>query len=180
MAPLRKWKLTLEPVVERVNRGASATGEGALAAAFARKIGNIDFSVEYKFASSGFEQMYPAIHDKLGHADLFAWRNLHNTRAFGTWRPVKTLAVNVMYNANWLVDTRVGVFNTQNRLIARDLTGRAGRWAGQEIDGYVNWTYRKFMTVGGGVGAFANGTFFRATTPNRHPVFYYIHHTVTI
>ena len=180
MAPLGKFKLTIEPVTERVKRGVVTTAEGALSVNAARKIHNIDLSFEYKFASSGFDQMYPAIHDKLGHEDLFAWRNLHNARAFGTWRPLKTLAVNVMYNANWLVDPRVGVFNTQNRLIARDATGRVSRWAGQEVDGYVNWTYRKFMTLGGGVGAYANGTFFRATTPNRSPVFYYIHHTLTI
>ncbi|MFN0100743.1 MAG: alginate export family protein [Bryobacteraceae bacterium] len=180
MAPLRKWKLTIEPVAESVKRGSAAASEGALVANLARKIGDVDFSVEYKFASSGFDQMYPAIHDKLGHEDLFAWRNLHNARAFGTWRPVKTLAVNFMYNANWLVDPGVGVFSTQNRLIARDTTGRASRWAGQEIDSYVNWTYRKFMTLGGGVGAYANGAFFRGITPNRSPVFYYIHHTFTM
>lgn len=176
MVPLGKFKLTIEPVTERVKRGALSTGEGALSTNLARKIGNIDVSFEYKFASSGFDQMYPAIHDKLGHEDLFAWRNLHNARAFGTWRPLKTLAVNFMYNANWLVDPRVGVFNTQNRLIARG----SNRWAGQEVDSYVNWTYRKFMTLGGGVGAYANGTFFRGVTPNRSPVFYYIHHTFTM
>lgn len=180
MAPLGKFKLTIEPVTERVKRDAVTTTEGALAVNFARKIRTIDLSLEYKFASSGFDQMYPAIHDKLGHEDLFAWRNLHNTRAFGIWRPLKTLAVNFMYNANWLVDTRVGVFNTQNRLIARDATGRASRWAGQEVDCYMNWTYRKFLTLGGGVGAYANGTFFRGTTPNRNPYFYYIHHTFTM
>ena len=114
------------------------------------------------------------------YEDLFAWRNLHNTRAFGTWRPRKTLAVNFMYNANWVVDPRVGVFNTQNRLIARDPTGRASHWAGQEVDTYVNWTYRKFLTIGGGVGAYANGTFFHTTTPNQSPYFYYIHHTFTM
>lgn len=180
MAPLGKFKLTVEPVTERVKRGALTSTEGAVAGNVARKFGKVDVSVEYKFASSGFDQMYPAIHDKLGHEDLFAWRNLHNTRAFGTWRPVKTLAVNFMYNANWLVDPSVGVFNTQNRLIVRDTKGTAGRWAGQEFDGYVNWTYRKFMTVGGGMGIYANGTFFRATSPNHRPVFFYIHHTITL
>ena len=180
MAPLGKFKLTIEPVTERVTRNAVATSEGAVAANFARKIHNIDLSIEYKFASSGFDQMYPAIHDKLGHEDLFAWRNLHNARAFGTWRPRKTLAVNFMYNANWVVDPRVGVFNTQNRLIARDPTGRASHWAGQEVDTYVNWTYRKFLTIGGGVGAYANGAFFHTTTPNHSPYFYYIHHTFTM
>jgi hypothetical protein len=34
--------------------------------------------------------------------------------------------------------------------------------------------------VGGGFGAYATGTFFRATSPNRNPVFFYIHHTLTI
>ena len=65
-------------------------------------------------------------------------------------------------------------------MIARDNSARASRWAGQEVDGYVNWTYRKFMTVGGGMGAYANGVFFSGTTPNRGPVFYYIQHTFTI
>ncbi len=180
MKGLGKWKLTVEPVTERVKRGAATAGEGAVAVAFARKIGDVDLSVEYKFASSGFDQMYPAIHDKLGHEDLFAWRNLNNTRAFGTWRPRKSLAVNFMYNANWVVDPRVGIFNTQNRLIARDPGGRNSRWAGQEFDSYVNWTYRKFMTLGGGVGAYVNGTYFRGITPNRSPVFYYIHHTFSM
>lgn len=180
MAPAGKWKLTLEPVTERVKRGNATSAEGALAATLARKIGTVDLSVEYKFASSGFDQMYPAIHDKLGHEDLFAWRNLHNARAFAVWRPRKSLAVNFMYNANWLVDPSVGVFNTQNRLIARDATGRAGRWAGQEADCYVNWNYRKFLTIGGGVGAYANGPFFRTTTPDRNPVFFYVHHTFTM
>ena len=180
MAPLGKFKLTIEPVVERVTRTGVATNEGALAANFSRKIHNVDLSIEYKFASSGFDQMYPAIHDKLGHEDLFAWRNLHNTRVFGIWRPRKPLTVNFMYNANWVVDTRVGVFNTQNRLITRDPTGRASHWAGQEFDVYTNWTYRKFLTIGGGVGAYANGTFFQNTSPNRNPFFYYIHHTFTM
>jgi hypothetical protein len=180
MAPVGKFKLTIEPITERVQRGALTTTEGATAANIARKVRNVDLSLEYKFASSGFDQMYPAIHDKIGHEDLFAWRNLHNVRAFGTWRPLKTLAVNFMYNANWLVDPRVGVFNTQNRLIARDTTGRASRWAGHEVDGYVNWTYRKYMTLGGGIGAFSNGAFFRGTTPNRSPLFYYVHHTITL
>lgn len=175
-----KWRMTLEPVVERVRRSGLDSTEGALAAAFARKIGTVDLSIEYKYASSGFDQMYPAIHDKLGHEDLFAWRNLHNTRAFGVWRPRASLAVNFMYNANWVVDPTVGVFNTQNRLISRDPSGRVGRWAGQEVDCYVNWTYRKYMTLGGGVGAYSNGTYMNATTPGRQPMFFYIHHTFTM
>jgi hypothetical protein len=180
MAPIGKWKMTLEPVVERVKRGGLSSPEGALAAAMARRFGQVDLTLEYKFASSGFDQMYPAIHDKLGHEDLFAWRNLNNLRAFATWRPMKSLAVNFMYNANWLVDPRVGLFNTQNRLIARDPSGRAGRWAGQEADCYVNWNYRRFLTIGGGVGVYANGTFQRNTTPNGQPYFFYFHHTFTM
>lgn len=181
MQPLgKKYKLTVEPVVERVKRGLLTSAEGAVSAAVTRKIGLVDLAVEYKFASSGFDHMYPAAHDKIGHEDLFAFRNMNNTRTFATWRPVKSLAVNFMYNASWLVDTRVGLFNTQNRLIVRDTRGTAGRFAGHEFDCFVNWNYRKFMTMGGGVGAFANGGFFRTTSPNRSPVFYYIHHTFTM
>jgi hypothetical protein len=175
-----KWKMTIEPIVQRVERAYVSTSEGALVTNFNRRIANVDLSIEYKYASSGFDQMYPAIHDKLGHEDLFAWRNLHNIRVFATWRPKKTVAVNFMYNANWLVDVKTGVFNTQNRLLTRDVNGRAAPWAGQEFDSYVNWNYRKFMTVGGGFGVYVNGAFFHTTTPDRAPAFVYVFHTFTM
>lgn len=180
MQPIGNWNLTVEPVVERVTRSGPTANEGAVSVNIARKVGLVDMSAEYKFSSSGFDQLYPAIHDKLGHEDLFAWRNLHNARYFATWRPRKSVAVNFMYNINWIVDTQVGAFNTQNRLIARDLTGRAPHYAGQEFDVYVNWTYRRFLTLGGGFGTYVNGGFFQATTPNRTPSFYYITHTFSM
>ncbi|MBM3783024.1 MAG: hypothetical protein FJW30_01625 [Acidobacteria bacterium] len=176
-----KWKLTLEPVLQRVKRTAAVPStEGAQVVTFARKIGNVDNALEYKYASSGFDQIYPAAHDKLGHEDLFGWRNLHNFRYFGTWRPNKNLAWSFMYNANWVADPRVGVFNIPNRLIVRDPTGRAGRWAGHEADSFINWQYRKFLTLGGGFGVFVNGAYFRATTPNRSPAFVYITHVFSM
>lgn len=180
MLPLGKWKLTLEPVAERVKHNGPTTAEGAVAASFARRIGVVDVSFEYKYASSGFDQMYPAIHDKLGHEDLFAWRNLNNTRVFGTWKPAKSLTVNFIYNANWVVDPAVGIFNSGGRVIGRTPNPNAKRWAGQEADVYFNWNYRKFMTLGGGFGAYANGTYFRNSTPNSSPAFFYVHHTFTM
>ncbi|MBM3765262.1 MAG: hypothetical protein FJW32_07705 [Acidobacteria bacterium] len=176
MQPMGKWKLTLEPVWQRVRRNHIWSPEGAQVVTFSRKIRNVDNAMEYKFASSGFDQIYPAAHDKLGHEDLFGWRNLHNVRYFGTWRPHKAVAWNFMYNANWLVDPRVGVYSIPNRLIVRDPSGKNKRWAGHEADSFLLWNYAKFMTIGGGFGAYSNGSYFHRITPNRSPYFIYFTH----
>lgn len=180
MQPLGKWRLTLEPVAQRVTRSGSTSPEGALVVNFSRKVAGVDINSEYKYASPGFDQMYPAIHDKLGHEDLFAWRNLHNARVFATWRLPRGVAWNFMYNANWLADPRAGVFNTQGRLITRDPRSNPAHWAGQEFDSYVNWQVRPHFVLSGGFGVYFNGGFFKANTPGRSPAFFYLSHTFTL
>ena len=76
----------------------------------------VTLSAEYKYASGSsnpagprsetFDQLYPANHDKFGHADLFGWRNIHNVRALTTFQPNKRWALNLMYNNNWLASAR--------------------------------------------------------------------------
>src|ERR1039458_8186067 len=71
----------------------------------------LDLEAEYKYASGSknpgardgtFDQLYPANHDKFGHADLFGWRNLHNLRSLDTLHITKPLALNFMYDNWWL------------------------------------------------------------------------------
>ena len=142
----------------------------------------LDLATEYKYASgtnassgrSGtFDQLYPAAHDKLGHVDLFAWKNVHNIRSMATLTVHKGWNTVLMYNNTWLASPTDGVYTTASKLIARDVTGRSGRHVGQEVDVYTNYTLGG-MSVGAGVGQFFPGGFLQKTTPGAHTRLVYL------
>jgi hypothetical protein len=142
----------------------------------------LDLMAEYKYASGGsrpgrsgtFDQLFPAAHDKLGHADLLGWRNVRNVKGLATWSWSRAFSVNAMYNNSWLADPRDAAYNTQGRAVARSATGRDGRHIGQEADLFV--TYKNSgWTVGAGYGYFFTGEFIRRTTPAIHPQYAYVY-----
>lgn len=142
----------------------------------------LDLANEYKYASgtdpdsgrSGtFDQLYPAAHDKLGHIDLIAWKNIHNLRSLNTFSLRKNWSWILMYNASWLANRRDALYNLQSRVIVRASDGRAGRYVGQEIDLYTNYQVMGF-TIAAGIGQFFPGTFVRRTTPGAHSRLLYL------
>jgi hypothetical protein len=142
----------------------------------------IDFANEYKYASgtdansgkSGtFDQLYPAAHDKMGHADLFGWKNVHNFRSITTLTARKGWSWILMYNNSWLASRTDGVYSTASRLIARDVAGKSGRHVGHEIDLYTNYNFRG-MAIAAGVGQFFSGEFIRRTTPGANSRLIYL------
>jgi hypothetical protein len=144
----------------------------------------LDVYAEYKFASGesrsdrsgAFDQLYPAAHDKLGHADVLGWRNVKNWRAQATWTGRPGLTVNLMYNNSWLADPRDAAYNAQGRPIARSATGTAGTHIGQELDLYFTYK-RSAWTTGAGYGHLFPGEFIQRTTPGRSPAYAYIFQT---
>jgi hypothetical protein len=142
----------------------------------------LDLVTEYKYASGGsrpdrsgtFDQLFPAAHDKLGHADVLGWRNIRNLKASATWSCTKSLSLNGMYNNSWLADPRDAVYNSQGRAVARSVSGTAGRHVGQEADLFV--TYKKSgWTMGAGYGYFFSGEFIRRTTRDVEPQYAYVY-----
>jgi hypothetical protein len=147
----------------------------------------LDASGEYKYASgtknpadlkrSGtFDQLYAANHDKFGHQDLFGWRNIHNIRALVVLGMTKNIAINFMYDNYWLASPKDGIYNSSGKLIARSITGTAGRNVGQEADVYGTYKYKHF-TFGAGYGYFFSGEFIQKTTPGVGPTYLYMFHT---
>lgn len=124
----------------------------------------VTLSAEYKYATPSFDQLYPANHDKFGHADLFGWRNIHNWRSLDTVRISKWLAVNVMLDASWLADPRQPLYNGQGRPIAQSATGRDGTHIGREVDVYATVSASGFQ-FGAGFAQFFPGEFLKRTTP---------------
>lgn len=140
-----------------------------------------DLSVEYKYASGGsrtdrstsFDPLFPAAHDKLGHADFIGWRNVRNVKAFGVWTVSKELTILTMYNNSWLADPRDAVYSAQGRPIARSVSGTAGTHIGQEADLY--FTYKKSgWTMGAGIGHLFPGEFVRKAAPGASSQLAYI------
>jgi hypothetical protein len=132
----------------------------------------LDTTAEYKFASGSryadssgtFDQLYPAAHDKLGHADLLGWRNVRNVKVTSTYSVSKALAVTAMYNDSWLAVRTDAAYNLQGRPIARSVTGNAGSHLGREADLFATWK-RGPLTLGAGFGYFFTGRFLKTTTP---------------
>jgi len=150
----------------------------------------LDMSAEYKYASGTanpgdprhtgtFDQISPANHDKFGHEDLFGWRNLHDARSLTTFAITKAFALNFMYNDLWLACLKDGIYSSAGKLIARSVTGTAGRHVGRETDLFATYTYKHF-TVGGGYGRVFCGGFLNRTTPGVGPTYLYIFHTYTL
>ncbi len=133
----------------------------------------LDVEVEYKYASGSknaavrdgtFDQLYPANHDKFGHADLFGWRNLHNLRSLETLHILKSVAFNFMYDSWWLASPTDALYNGAGAPIVRSRDGTAGTHVGQEADLFATYKYRGW-TFGAGFAHTFLGEFLRKTTP---------------
>jgi hypothetical protein len=189
----RGWKYSLEGALQNGSTGPAVHRGAAWFTSLARrwKIAEkpLDVLAEYKYASgtknpvdssrSGtFDPMFPSNHDKLGHEDLFGWRNLHNLRSLVTFGLHKRLAANVMYSEFWLDSWKDSLYNGAGGSIARSTAGTAGRHVGREADVFMTWKAQHFL-FGAGYGHLLVGEFIRKTIPGVGPGYAYLFHTYT-
>ena len=148
----------------------------------------LDLAGEYKYASGSddprgprsgtFDQLYPASHDKFGHADLFGWRNIHNIRSLNTLHITKSLLLNFMYNSIWLASPADSLYNGQGRAIVRSATGKDGRHVGEEVD--VFGVYRRGpFQMGMGFAQLFPGEYLKRVSPGVGTRYYYMFQTWT-
>lgn len=132
------------------------------------------FFAEYNYASGDhnptdnhrgtFDQLYPTGHDKYGLTDLVGWQNMEHTRAGAEVKVTKKWSATARYNLYWLADAHDGLYNSAGVAIARDKTGMAGRFVGQEPDVITSYKFNTRLTVSGGYGRMIPGTFLNNTT----------------
>ncbi|HEY3743600.1 MAG TPA: alginate export family protein [Bryobacteraceae bacterium] len=113
----------------------------------------------------GFDQLYPAGHDKLGFDDLFAWSNLEHFRTGGDYKIHRRLTLVAAINEFWLDSATDGLYNSSGKLIARSATGAAGRYVGSEVDLQGRWLIRPGTLAQIGYGRLNPGGFLKGTTP---------------
>lgn len=147
----------------------------------------LDLEAEYKYASGSknratrdgtFDQLYPANHDKFGHADLFGWRNLHNLRSLDTLHITKPLALNFMYDNWWLASPNDALYSGAGIPIPRSAKGPSGNHVGQEADGFATYAVSGW-TFGAGFAHLFAGEFLRKTTPGVNTRYLYIFQSYT-
>ena len=82
------------------------------------------------------DQLYPAAHDKFGHADVLGWRNVRNIKINSVYELTRSLVLTAMYNDSWLAEATDAAYNAQGRAIARGaLAGRVARAVQQGVRG---------------------------------------------
>ena len=113
----------------------------------------------------GFDQLYPAGHDKLGFDDLFGWSNLRHMRTGMEYKVHRRLTLMGAVNAYWVGSEKDALYNSSGRVIARSATGTAGRNVGSEFDLQGRWTVHPGTTAHVGYGRLVAGEFLQRTTP---------------
>jgi hypothetical protein len=130
--------------------------------------------VEYNYASGDsspadgtrgtFDQLYPTGHLKYGLTDQVGWRNIHDVHAAIELKLSRKLAVNGGFHDYWLASSRDGLYNAASVLVARSITGAAGRHVGEEIEVYGTYSVSKTIQFGVGYGHLFTGEFLNRTT----------------
>ena len=132
--------------------------------------------------SQSFQNLFPSNHAKFGDMDEFGWRNLHHFRAQLQVRPVKSIEVELAYNADWLADTSDYWYRSNGVGTARTRTpdGRdvrtigASNFAGQELDVIVRWKATSWFNLETGYAHFFAGAYLSETGPADDADFGYV------
>jgi hypothetical protein len=131
-------------------------------------------ALEYNYASGDanpkdghrgtFDQLYATGHDKYGMDDQVGWKNIRNARLSFETKPAKKWTAVARYDAWWLADPHDGLYTAASTLVVRVANGSAGRFVGQELDGFVAYNFSKQFQFGGGFGHIFPGTFLNHAT----------------
>lgn len=131
-------------------------------------------AVEYNYASGDhnakdghhgtFDQLYATGHDKYGMDDQVGWKNIRNARASLETKPAKKWTAVARYDAWWLADPHDALYNAASAPVARVASGSAGRFVGQELDGFTAYNFSRQFQFGGGFGHIFPGTFLNHAT----------------
>lgn len=121
-----------------------------------------------------FDQLYPTGHDKVGLADQVGWRNVRHVRTGVDLKPSPKWLLAGSYHSMWLASVSDGLYNSGGALVARSLTGTAGRHVGQELDAQATYIYSPQLQINGGLAHMIPGEFLKNTTPGHAYTYPYV------
>ncbi|MEJ7605244.1 MAG: alginate export family protein [Bryobacteraceae bacterium] len=111
-----------------------------------------------------FDILYPTPHDKYGLANQVGWKNIHHLRFGPELKLSSKVTITSNYHSWWLASATDGVYSATGNLIARVVSGTAGRHVGQEFDGQVFYTATRQLGLAAGFAHIFPGQFLKAAT----------------
>ncbi|MFL6416042.1 MAG: alginate export family protein [Bryobacteraceae bacterium] len=148
------------------------------------------FVTEYNFASGDenpndglrgtFDQIYPTAHGKYGYSDQVGWRNIHDAHIALELNLNKRMSVSTGFHEYWLASRFDGLYNTGNALVARSLTGTAGRHVGSDFDLTGTYSVSQAIKLAVGCGHLFPGQFLKTTIPGQSFTYPYVMVTWTL
>jgi len=124
-----------------------------------------------------FDQLYATAHDKYGMADQVGWKNIHDARVGVDLKLATKWAFTSRYDAWWLADPHDALYNASSGVVARNSSGTAGRFVGQELDSVIAYTHSMYLQISGGFGHIFPGTFLNHATSGQSYNFPYVSST---
>lgn len=162
----------------------SAFGTNLMATRKSAFVAPLDLVFEYKYASgtsdpkasrsNTFDQLYPANHDRFGHADMFGFRNISTVRWVNRVRWGKHTTINVAYANNWVAQAKDGLYDLLGKLYASPPASNTSTHVGQELAIYSMTRVGRFQ-FGAGYAYWWIGDYARAATPGASPQYLYLH-----
>jgi Alginate export len=110
-----------------------------------------------------FNQLFPFGHYYFGFIDVVGRRNINDVAAIFTIWPEKWLFTQLQIHNFWLAQGRDALYNAGGLPIRQDVTGRAGRTVGSEVDLLFNFHLSNHSDVLLSYSYLAAGRFIRQT-----------------
>ena len=130
--------------------------------------------LEYDFASGDsnpndnqvqtFDPLFPFGHFYQGYQDVFSWKNGHDYKGSVSVDPKPGWRLQADYHYFQLARSFDAWYDASSAVIARDVTGAAGKNVGSEIDLHVKGKFRELIALWFGYSRFFAGSFVRTTT----------------
>ncbi len=112
-----------------------------------------------------FNQLFPLGHKYFGFADLVARQNIRDFNLLLTAQPHKKINLLLWWHVFHLDQARDALYNANGAAIRIDPTGNSGRYAGQELDFTLQYTFNPRCDVLFGYSHFFPGDFVKNTNP---------------
>lgn len=156
------WRGRVETVIQGSSFGAVA--------AVTRKLGPVEWTVDWELATPEFDQLYPAAHNRLGHADVISFRNVSSLQSVTRLPLPQKGRLNLMYTSNWRADQSKPVYNFGGNA----LPNVPGALVSQEFSAYTTHNWPHFQ-LGLGYTYWQNGPALAGIRPGRNLTYAYIH-----
>ena len=111
-----------------------------------------------------FDQLFPLAHQYFGFLDLVGRKNITAANAsVSTWPVPEKVNARLAYHVFWLTEGEDALYNAGGGAGRRDITGRAGKELGHELDVTVKWLLKPHQTVLVGWSHFFDRDFLQRT-----------------